>query len=154
VRIDSFIWPAFGRGTINHVIYVSDFSGSRPFAEGWDREYVEGRIYEGIRVHTIQELKDSISQGDVQPFIQEKSLILNLDLDFFNDGDMYDRDPKLKSNQEIIESLPYLKNLYNWDLITVALSPEHCGGKEACDHLFQLFLEVFELDLNETRRIY
>ena len=148
VNIDTFIWPAFGRETINNIIYVSDFSGSKPFEE-WTREHVEGRIYEGIRVHSILELKESILQGEIEPYMQDNSLILNLDLDFFNEEDFYDRDPKLKSDQEVIESLTYLKNLYNWDLTTVALSPEHCGGEEACNHLFQIFLNVFELDLKK-----
>jgi hypothetical protein len=146
--IDNFIWPAFGRETINKIIYVSDFSSSDPFEE-WTREHVEGRIYEGIRVHSIQELNESISLGQVDPYIQDNSLILNLDLDFFNEADLYNSDPQLKSDQEVIESLTYLKNLNNWDLITVALSPEYCGGEEACNHLFQLFLNVFELDLKK-----
>ncbi|WP_367387221.1 UPF0489 family protein [Bacillus vallismortis] len=148
LNIDTFIWPAFGRETINNIIYVSNFSGSKPF-EDWTREHVEGRIYEGIRVHSIQELKESIFLGGVEPYIQDNSLILNLDLDFFNEEEFYDRGPQLKSDQEVAESLTYLKNLKDWDLITISLSPEHCGGEEACNHLFQLFLNVFELDLKK-----
>lgn len=150
VKIDTFIWPAFGRGTINNIIYVSDFLGSEPFEE-WTKEYIEGRIYDGIRVNSIKQLKDSIFQREVEPYLQDNSLILNLDLDFFNEEDFYSHSPKLKSDQEVIDSLTYLKNLYNWDLITVALSPEHCGGEEACNHLFQLFLSVFELDLKKGK---
>ncbi|WP_338786280.1 hypothetical protein [Metabacillus sp. FJAT-53654] len=67
----------------------------------------------------------------------------------FNEENFYGRDPQLKSDQEVIESFTYLNNLYNWDLLTVSLSPEHCGGEEACNHLFQLFLNVFELDLKK-----
>ncbi len=40
------------------------------------------------------------------------------------------------SDQEVMQSLTYLKNINNWDLIAVELSPEYCGGKEACNHLF------------------
>ena len=148
VNIDTFIWPAFGRETINNIIYVSDFPVSKPF-EDWTREHIEGRIYEGIRVHSIQELKEAIFQGEVEPYIQDNSLILNIDLDFFNEEDFYGHNPQLKSDQEVIESLTYLRNLNNWDLITVALSPEYCGGEKACNHLFQLFLYVFGLDFNK-----
>ncbi|MFS1519584.1 UPF0489 family protein [Bacillus sp. SCS-151] len=149
VNIDTFIWPAFGRETINNIIYVSDFAGSNEPFDDWSRKRVEGRIYEGVRVHSIQELKRAISLGEVEPYIRDNSLILNIDLDFFNEEDLYDCNPLLYSDQEVKESLTYLKNLYNWDLITVALSPEHCGGKEACNHLFHLFLNVFELDLKK-----
>lgn len=146
MEIDTFIWQAFGRETINNIIYVSDFPGSNPF-EQWTREHIRGSIYEGLRVHSIKELRKSIRLGKLEPYIQDNSLILNLDLDFFNEGDFYGRNPKLKTDQEVVESLSYLKSLYDWDLITVALSSEYCGGEEACYHLFELFLDVFELDL-------
>lgn len=149
IKIDTFIWPAFGRKTINNIIYVSDYWKSDPF-EDWTREYVKGRNYEGIRVKSIQELKELLSLGELEPYIQDNSLILNIDLDFFNNEDFYGHNPKLKPDKDVIESLTYLKNIYNWDLITVSLSPEYCGGEDACNHLFQLFLNVFELDLKKA----
>jgi len=35
-------------------------------------------------------------------------------------------------------------------MITVALSPEFCGGTESSLHLFNLFLEFFDLDMGEV----
>ena len=43
----------------------------------------------------------------------------------------------------------YLKNLTDWDVITIALSPEYCGGEDECSYLFELFLECFGIDKNE-----
>ncbi|WP_044640301.1 hypothetical protein [Risungbinella massiliensis] len=119
VTYDTFIWPAFGRGTINNIIYVSNFFDD-PFNER-TRNLINNRIYEGIRVRSIPELKEVIEFDIVEPFIQNNSLILNLDLDFFNEEDHFNDYSKLKPDNEVIDSLTYLKNLYNWDLITVAL---------------------------------
>lgn len=35
-------------------------------------------------------------------------------------------------------------------MITVVLSPEHCGGEDVYKYIFGLFIEVFKLDLNEA----
>src|SRR5690606_23625910 len=52
VTYDTFIWPAFGRGTINNIIYVSDFPQNA--FEDWTKYHVEGRTYEGLRVKSIE----------------------------------------------------------------------------------------------------
>lgn len=148
VKYDTFIWPAFGRGTINNIVYVSDFQ-NEPFQD-WATNYVKGRIYEGLRVRSINELRSKVGKIELDQLIKDDTLILNLDLDYFNEGNSYGEKSKLKTDKEITESMTYLKNLYNWDLTTVALSPECCGSEEACDHLLQIFMDVFELDNSKS----
>ncbi|MGD6805244.1 UPF0489 family protein [Rossellomorea aquimaris] len=63
ITYDTFIWPAFGRGTINNIIYVSDFD-NEPF-EDWTTNYVKGRTYEGLRVKTISRFKQIVEVGQV-----------------------------------------------------------------------------------------
>ncbi|PYF02645.1 uncharacterized protein UPF0489 [Ureibacillus chungkukjangi] len=145
ITYDTFIWPAFGRGTIDNIIYVSDFS-SEPF-EDWATNYVKGRTYTGLRVRTMSKLQEIIENGLVESFVNDKSLILNLDLDFFNEENFHGRNPRLKPDEEVYNSLTYLKNVYNWDLITVAISPECCGGEEPAQHLLDIFIDVFEIDI-------
>lgn len=72
-------------------------------------------------------------------------MILDLDLDYFNDSSKYNAFPKIREEEEIIKDLFYLKELMNWDVITVALSPEFCGGEKPCRYLFNLFLKVFNI---------
>ncbi|WP_121615793.1 UPF0489 family protein [Virgibacillus halodenitrificans] len=148
VTYDTFIWPAFGRGTINNIIYVSDYP-NEPFQD-WATNYVEGRTYEGLRLRSMPHFQKAAESGLVEPYVNDNSLILNLDLDFFNEEDFYGENPKLKTDNEVFSSLTYLKNVYNWDLITVALSPECCGGEEAAKHLLDIFVDVFDIDLAKS----
>ncbi|WP_394531828.1 hypothetical protein C1N83_00220 [Priestia aryabhattai] len=83
---------------------------------------------------------------------KSSSVILDLDLDYFNKNHLdWDFNPVLLTDEQIKQQLECFKNsMWEWDMITVALSPEFCGGIESCKHLFKLFLEVFDLDLNDA----
>lgn len=83
----------------------------------------------------MSEFKGIIENGLVNSFVNDKSLILNLDLDFFNEENFHGGKPKLKPDEEVYNSLTYLKYVFKWDLITVAISPECCGGEEPAQHL-------------------
>ncbi|MEK5149058.1 UPF0489 family protein [Psychrobacillus sp. FSL K6-4615] len=148
ITYDTFIWPAFGRATIDNIIYVSDFY-NEPFEE-WATDFVKGRTYKGLRVRSMSQFKNSVEDGQVEPYVNDNSLILNLDLDFFNEENFYGGKPKLMSDNEVFNSLTYLKEVYKWELITVALSPECCGGEEASNHLLDIFVDVFDIDLAKS----
>lgn len=62
----------------------------------------------------------------------------------------YDSNGILPTDTIIRSQLEYIKNMMEWDMVTVALSPEYCGGEEMCLHLFKLFLDVFNLDIDKT----
>ena len=78
-------------------------------------------------------------------------MILDIDLDFFNlNQENYDDNPCLLPHYEIKRVLTDLKKCCDWDVVTVALSPEHCGGNKPCESLLGIFLDVFELDLKDV----
>lgn len=82
-----------------------------------------------------------------------KSIILDLDLDFFNyNYQDYNSDGILRTNEIIKSQLEEIKGMFEWDMVTVALSPEYCGGVEFSARLLKLFLEVFELNIEEAHR--
>lgn len=59
--------------------------------------------------------------------------------------------PVLLPEQLIRFELEYIKkSMWEWDMITVALSPDFCGGEEAGNYLFDLFLDVFDLDISKA----
>lgn len=167
--IDNFIWPAFAKGTIKNTIFVCDEPGSNnPYDyDSWD-DYQKNTIkkhlltntleeFSGKRFWSINELKTHISSNLLNEFVHDKSLILDLDLDYFVDYDpsidVYDIDEyyQVRKDTEITSDLEYIRDLYTWDCITVALSPNYCGGLKKCEHIFNLFLQVFKLDLTEAK---
>ncbi|GAB0168169.1 hypothetical protein LSPCS325_16060 [Lysinibacillus sp. CTST325] len=98
--------------------------------------------YQSLEEHEYE--KDQFLES-----VNDKYTILDLDLDYFNDSDKYNSDSKLKTKDQTVRNLMYLKNLTDWDVITIALSPEYCGGEDECSYLFELFLECFGIDKNE-----
>lgn len=51
----------------------------------------------------------------------------------------------LQCENKIIDDLLYLKNFVNWDVMTVAISPEYSGGEKGSIYLLNLFLEIFSI---------
>ncbi|WMX57462.1 UPF0489 family protein [Peribacillus sp. R9-11] len=164
VGTDNFIWAGFARKTIQNVIYVSP---ENPIDDLFD-----------IDSHS-HHLKDHLSQKRIEQFAgyhwrsmetfeysQEKkindiftngnTLILDLDLDFFAYESKTDTEHtcyKLKDKEEIQRDLRVLKDMYVWDAITIALSPEdyHIGGPNNAEFVLNLFLEEFQVDLSQGK---
>lgn len=103
------------------------------------------------RYRTIEEFQ---STGEMLLQKLTRELILDLDLDYFNDSNYFNSNPNLKDETQIIDNLKYLRDIAKWDVVTVALSPEFCGGIEPCEYLFNLFLNIFEIDTKDLIDIY
>lgn len=171
LRMDNFIIPSFLRGTIQDIVYVSNPDNEK---EATMKEITVKDMYDsannrlqcyanhsgGVNEHSLSMCFEYIKGKDktisrfmgVEAFIkknmsfrEDQNKILDLDLDYFNNS-RYWRTAELKEEESIRASLLALKKHTNWDMITVALSPDFCGEKEDCIYLLKLFLEVFELD--------
>jgi hypothetical protein len=137
LQIFEFIKAAEQTGTIKDVYMIGDY---------------EKPPKEVFHSYTYNQFENEYSGAF---FKEDRSLILDLDLDFFNVHahhaifGTYDKNPFRYSDAFIKFHLHQFKEAYDngwWDLITVAVSPEHCGGDEAAQELLDLFLEVFELE--------
>jgi hypothetical protein len=165
LEIDNFIWAGFAAKVIDHIIYVcpKDVDSSDPFdLSSWNlegeqlkpiKQLLIEREYKGSRFESIKQLRQQLEEvGNSEQVLNlPSSVILDLDLDVFklNLSDLSDR--ALLPEKQIREQLQFLKGLYPYDMITVALSPAFCGGDENCEQLYRLFLEEFELDLVDAR---
>ncbi|WP_079708727.1 hypothetical protein [Paraliobacillus ryukyuensis] len=89
---------------------------------------------------------------------ENQSIILDLDLDFFNlhayhsIENNYNSNPFRYSDEFIKKQLERFKQYDDegcWDLITVSISPEHCGGDQTAQQILEIFLNSFELNDEE-----
>ncbi len=172
LRMDNFIFPSFVRDTINHIYYVSNpenmieinqshisiddiilaKKGEKNYLNRRDTtndytliklsEIIEGKDKSIKRIYGIEEM-NLIYTSEIKG-----SKILDLDLDYFNNSGFY-QTAELKKEQVIISNLKTLKYFSEWDLITVALSPDFCGEEEHCIYLLNLFLKVFEISISD-----
>lgn len=140
LRIDEFIVPAQLNGSLGKCFAISDDRYSESPSERFERAYTWNHYEQNYRMKWFDET-------------EETSVILDLDLDFFNmNHEDYNSNPVLMPDVIVEKHLTKIyKHSWNWDLTTVALSPEFCGGDEASLHLFNLFLEVFELNLKNSK---
>lgn len=140
LRIDDFIIPAQDIGTIGKCFTISNDTVNQPTSDQFERAYTWNHYEHNFRRKWFNETENS-------------DCILDLDLDFFNRNfDKSNSNPILLSDHAIRTHLENIKEYsWEWNLITVALSPEFCGGGKASLHLFNLFLEVFELNLEEAK---
>ncbi|WP_239614544.1 UPF0489 family protein [Cohnella mopanensis] len=166
LEIDNFIWAAFAARTIDRIVYVcpKDADPSDPFdLSGWNLEgeqlrpvkkLLADREYSGSRFESIDQLQDHVaaSKDGLQILNPPNSVILDLDLDVFKAKLTDPKDQSLIPEELVREQLRFLRALYPYELITVALSPAFCGGASNCERLYRLFLEVFELDLSEAEK--
>jgi|GEM_PF-4040192 len=138
LEIFEFIKAAEGTGTIKDVFMIGDYN--QP-----PREVFHSYTYNQFE-----------NQYRMDFFKNEKeSHILDLDLDFFNLHAYqgiernYDNNPFRYSEEYIKYHFERFKQYYiegDWDLITVSISPEHCGGDQTSQEILDLFLEIFELE--------
>ncbi|MFE6166998.1 UPF0489 family protein [Viridibacillus arvi] len=163
VGIDNFIWAGFARETIQKIVYVSPEEQDGLFDQEEHILYLKKHLSkERIEQHTaIQfdsiEVLEIVNRGNLMNFyIENHSLILDLDLDFF----AYQSETEsghtcyiLKDKKEIRRNLRTLREMYTWDAITVALSPEewYIGGSDNAEHVLKLFLEEFQVDFSEGK---
>lgn len=141
-EIFEFIKPSIRTGTIGEVYMVGDYD--RP-PTGVHHSYTFNQFE--------NEYRKCFFTND-----EKHSYILDLDLDFFDTNchrfseGKYDGSPHHYSETYIKNQLAALKNYTDWDLITVCISPEYCGGDEGGQYLLDMFIEVFELE--EEKFIY
>ncbi|WBL15225.1 UPF0489 family protein [Sutcliffiella sp. NC1] len=136
--IAEFIIPAQKTGTVGNVYIISN-----------DNVSINDTRVE--RAYTLNHY-EHIYRRKWFDDTEGKSVILDLDLDFFNYNyqDM-DCNPVLLPEPLLRQQLNHMKKyMWEWDMITVALSPEYCGGKVQSDYLFGLFLDVFGLDIKNA----
>ncbi|OIK11268.1 hypothetical protein BIV59_12820 [Bacillus sp. MUM 13] len=137
--IAEFIIPAQKNGTIGNVLMVSN-----------DRVDIEeqARVERAYTLNHYEHIYRRKWFNDTN----EQSVILDLDLDFFNfNYDDWDCNSVLLPEHLIRRELEYMKKyMWEWDMVTVALSPEFCGGEEQSKYLFGLFLDVFNLDIKKA----
>jgi hypothetical protein len=137
--IAEFILPAIQTGTVGNVLMISDDTVDISEDISIERAYTLNH-YE----HLYRKKWFNDTEG--------KSVILDLDLDFFNyNYQDWDSNPVLLPESLIRKQLDHIKRyMWDWDMITVALSPEFCGGKDQSRYLFELFLDVFNLDIEKA----
>ncbi|GAF20710.1 hypothetical protein JCM19047_363 [Bacillus sp. JCM 19047] len=177
LREDNFLIPSFLRGTIQDIVYVSN---SENQSEVNTKEFTVRDIYESVKDEESNNYFDysggvdrfSLSKcyelikghnksierfigaeaflRESWPFHKDQSKILDLDLDYFNNSTQL-FSAELKGEGDIRSVLLGLKTYTDWDLITVALSPDYCGESKDCMYLLELFLEIFELDFTDFK---
>lgn len=155
----------------NVEVYVGRFCGaSTPNNEEWNRqisavekllifahggnEYCQTILAKlplgcDYRVQRFWDMAEFLQGFDLHTLRSGQTRILDLDLDYFNkshDGLFAQIEPL----EQIRATLQKLKFLCDWELITVAISPEYCGGEEEARLLFQTFVKEFELDLSQA----
>ncbi|PAD84939.1 hypothetical protein CHH57_01840 [Niallia circulans] len=137
--IAEFIIAGQFTGTIGKCFTISDDGVDVEQSEVFKRAYTYNHYEQIYRRKWFEETEGT-------------DVILDLDLDFFNTNTKdYNNNPILLSDDIVKTHLKNIKECtWSWDLITVALSPEHCGGDEASLYLLNLFLEVFELKIEEA----
>jgi hypothetical protein len=137
LEIFEFIKAAEGIGTIKDIYMIGDYN-SPP--EGVFHAYTLNQFENEYRMKFFNN--------------ENTSFILDLDLDFFNLHAYqgiernYDDNPFRYSNEYIKHHMERFKQYYDdgdLDLITVSISPEHCGGAKTSQEILDIFLEVFEL---------
>ncbi|KXJ35308.1 hypothetical protein AX282_06180 [Bacillus spizizenii] len=134
--IVEFIIPAQKNGTLKGCFTISDDTVYIEQSEIFRRAYTYNHYEQVLRENWYQETEGT-------------SLILDLDLDYFNKNySDYNSNALLLPEETIRTQLLNMKEkMWNWDMITVALSPEFCGGEKECEYLLNLFLDVFDLQL-------
>ncbi|MGD8189083.1 hypothetical protein ACQCN2_03690 [Brevibacillus ginsengisoli] len=161
MQIDNFIWAAVARATIGETIFVSHQAEDVLSLEEISYQAIEKRneycqtILSRLPIdcrYTHQRFHDLESfwaDFDLRRLQMEQTKILDIDLDYFNRSEDV-LNPRLEPIHQIRESLEKLKRLCDWNVITVAISPEYCGGNEAAKELVDAFLAVFDLRLEEA----
>ncbi|WP_144700159.1 UPF0489 family protein [Fictibacillus phosphorivorans] len=137
LEIAEFIIPSMKNGTLKNLFFISD-----------DRNVT---LDEKInRAYTLNHFEDEY-KNHWYKLSENTSTILDLDLDYFNTNYMdYNSNSVLMHENIIRHQLNHFyKYMLPWDIVTVAVSPEHCGGAKEAIYLLKLFFEEFNVNLNK-----
>lgn len=157
--IANFIWASLARNTIEDVIYVSnDKNEILTLEELADEETQLSRLilsklpndfrYKNERFRGIDEFLNEYNQDTFRDRVGDKSAILDLDIDIFNESDDL-INPILTPMFQVREYVEKLLALYPWDLITIAISPVYCGGSLEAELLLDNVLRATSVDLTK-----
>lgn len=167
LEIANFIWAGIATDAIQHPLYISHIRyGIDNINDLLHVEYDpedDKVMYETLKrkdctAHRVKYIEDFEYEYTHYPdflrkhFFENKSLVLDLDLDYFNDTDDLFED-NIMEEERIKENLIYLRDNFAWDLITVALSPLYCGSEANSQYLLDIFIDVFELDVRQAENI-
>lgn len=159
VGTDNFIWAGFARESIQLVVSVSpeepdDFLNNEELKMDLDGFVSTDRVDKQwfTRLESISDLQFYKDRNILPRSINNKKIILDLDLDYFayETTNQYGHTIYVLKDEKVIkEELALLKKLLPWDVITVAISPEdwHIGGEDNADLVLNLFLKEFDLNL-------
>lgn len=137
LEIFEFIKAAKKTGTIKDVYMIGDY------------KMPPGDV---IHSYTYNQFENEHRMNFFQA--EDQSYILDLDLDFFNlhayhnIEKNFDNNPFRYSAAYIRKQLEAFKQYEDegvWDLITVCISPEHCGGSETAQEILDIFIDFFDL---------
>ncbi|WP_181351304.1 UPF0489 family protein [Thalassobacillus sp. CUG 92003] len=141
LEIFEFIKAAEATNTIKEVYMIGDYDNPPE---------------DVIHSYTYHQFENEHRMEFFRPVNQ--SFILDLDLDFFNLHAYNNIENNLNGNP-FRYSDEYIKNQLgrfkqyddegDWDLITVCISPEHCGGHQTAQEIFDIFIEFFGLHEEE-----
>lgn len=164
MKYDNFIWPSLARETIGEIIFVSrDRKDMQMLEELKKSDSAESKLilsklplnfqHKYQRYTTIEEFLQRYNSKSFSDMVLGRSAILDLDIDVFNFSDDYNMNPDLRPLHEVRELTEELLNLYPWDLITIAISPEYCGGAHEAEMLLENVVKIMKLDLNTIENI-
>jgi hypothetical protein len=154
--IDNFIWASLARKTIEDVIYVSNYKDEILTLEDIKDENTQlSRLilsklpnefrYQNERFRGIAEFLNEYNKDTFRERVGDRSAILDLDIDIFNESDDL-INPVLTPMFQVREYVERLLALYPWDLITIAISPVYCGGSLEAELVLDNVLKATNID--------
>ncbi|GAA4879697.1 hypothetical protein GCM10023310_69840 [Paenibacillus vulneris] len=152
MHIDNFIWASVGRGTVEEVIHVSKDNQELNTLSDLEWYYVD-KLPKDCNYRTklfknCDAFFEEFSQVRFSEFVGDRTVILDFDIDTFNQLDSTIRSD-LVPESEVRLCVQKLLDLYPWDLITIAISPDYCGGTEEAAYLLNIVLDEFNLRIED-----
>ncbi|WP_246021013.1 UPF0489 family protein [Paenibacillus lentus] len=155
MHIDNFIWASIGRGTVEEVIFVSRDNLELNDISDVREEYADclpsNCKYSSKLFRHTGEFLNSYDKNSFEEYIGNRSAILDLDIDAFNNTDAIGVSDFV-SEAIIREYVKGLNELYIWDLITIAISPDYSGGAAGASYLLDIVLSELGIDLADMEK--
>ncbi|MCM3273990.1 UPF0489 family protein [Paenibacillus elgii] len=148
MHIDNFIWASVGRCTIEEVIHVSrdklELNELSELKQPYTDKLPSGCNYRTQLFVNCDSFFEAYNHKRFSEYAGGRTVILDLDIDAFNNSDTMS-EPELVPENKVRKYIQELLNLYSWDLITIAISPDYCGGTEEAVYLLNIVLDEFNL---------